>query len=345
MPSIKILQEPGHVYDLLFLFNLHFNMEFHLTSGVIKNKSESDENFFHSIDKHFAPFAEELKVFFHTKADSTCFMTEYYYHPYSDHMTKDYDFNFLLAKLNNHEQIISNILTFYFPELGEKEREEFRSNILIMSETIDGSVYDDSVKSRLYSFFINPDEAITTLIRELCAKERTLEKYRESNMKTLTDTFNSFDAEKLATAFDGYSDDAANIREAEAIYVSMCLVCKNCVHFSYEGSCCTVTLGYDYIEWIAELTCPKNNMCLGDLGDILAEKNRVDIVDYLFENGEVTIKQIEEALNLTCSTAYYHLAMMVRIGMVNTGNRGRTVLYSLNGKYFSAIIGLLRKYI
>ena len=58
----------------------------------------------------------------------------------------------------------------------------------------------------------------------------------------------------------------------------------------------------------------------------------------------VEIRRIQQELGFTGTNAYYHLSLMIKANMVKTRNQGRTVLYSINKRYFDAIRGILSKY-
>ena len=76
----------------------------------------------------------------------------------------------------------------------------------------------------------------------------------------------------------------------------------------------------------------------------LSEKSRIEILDLIQEKKEATIKDIEQELDFTGTNAYYHLSLMIKSNLIKTRNKGRTVLYSINRKCFSAVRALLKKY-
>ena len=115
--------------------------------------------------------------------------------------------------------------------------------------------------------------------------------------------------------------------------MSVCLINKNCFNFMYCKETPILLLGYDYKESIISYNAQKGLPSLKELGDVLTEQNRI-----------ATIKDLERLLSFTGSTAYYHLTMMMRVRMVKARNQGRTVLYSINEKYFELIVGILSKY-
>ena len=109
---------------------------------------------------------------------------------------------------------------------------------------------------------------------------------------------------------------------------------------SYCKETPVLLLGYDYKESIISYNAQKGLPSLKELGDVLTEQNRIAILDLMLERE----KDLERLLSFTGSTAYYHLTMMMRVRMVKARNQGRTVLYSINEKYFGAISEMLRKY-
>ena len=84
---------------------------------------------------------------------------------------------------------------------------------------------------------------------------------------------------------------------------------------------------------------------LDTFGNAIAEKNRVDILDLMMSSGEITIKNLEQVLNLTGTNAYYHLNLMIKANIVKARNKGRTVYYSINKEYFTSVLKFLNRYI
>ena len=119
---------------------------------------------------------------------------------------------------------------------------------------------------------------------------------------------------------------------------------KICMSLYAETTATLLLLGKDYETKIAELKIKKDRPKLDLLGTILPEKNHIDLLDMMAKLGEVTIRDIESELNMNGAGAYYHLSMMLRIGMVKTRNRGRTLLYSLSDDYFSSTANALLQY-
>ena len=96
-------------------------------------------------------------------------------------------------------------------------------------------------------------------------------------------------------------------------------------------------LGSDYIDALQYLSDIKLVPSLNEFGTALSEENRVSILQLIHDRKEVTIKDVEQALDMAGTNAYYHLSLMIRTGMLKTRNQGRTVLYSINRNYFDML--------
>ena len=105
-----------------------------------------------------------------------------------------------------------------------------------------------------------------------------------------------------------------------------------------------VILGADYVDLFRYLAVQNQNPDLGSFGNAISEPNRVAILELMLQREEVTIKDLEQEFRLTGTNAYYHLSLMIKAGMIKTRNRGRTVLYSINKRYFQVLCDALERY-
>lgn len=344
MAQCKFLKSPGYIYDLFYIFSLHFNKEEHLSSDVNKSSIENDTDFQNQIIQDFSPVSDEIELFFHRRKDGRIFMTRYYFEPYQAQFATDYSFQFLMQELINHDRLVENLIEFYFPNMSHDNILRVKSSIVQISSQIDTSEYDELIKRKLYSFLINPEPVIQKLTYELMAKELLLSQYYEKNYRLIVGVQNDFDFDKFAKEVKGFRNIDFLNEEKNEMYFSICLLNKNCVNFFLNSQKVVILLGYDYQESIKDFFSQKYYPNLKEFGDVITEQNRIDILNLLVERKEVTIKDLERLLNFSGSTAYYHLTMMTRCNMVKTRNRGRVVLYSLNDQYFESIIEVLSKY-
>ncbi len=346
MRQFKFVKGPGYVYDLLYIFSLYFNQKERLDLDTNPHELDNDSAFQNQILQDFSPFSDELELFFHLKKSSRGFLPTYYFNPYQNRFSTDFDFNFLLQELMDHDRLVENLIEFYFPDMNQEEIRKSKGSILEMSKRIDtAEEYDELIKRKLYSFLVNPEPIIQKLTYELMVKELMLSQYYKKNYEQIIELQNNFDFDTLAQEIKGFRDIDFLKDESNEVCLSVCLLHKNCVCLFVKSENSTILLGYDYKESIRFYQSRKKFPNLKEFGDIITEQNRIDILNLLVERKEVTIKDLERLLDFSGSTAYYHLTMMMRYNMVKTRNQGRTVFYSLNEQYFESIIEVLSKYI
>ena len=152
------------------------------------------------------------------------------------------------------------------------------------------------------------------------------------------------DAKRVIEVLATTSNWTIDYSDLDEVAISFCLCVKNCLKL-YTAEVSLLVLGAAYETRIAELQSQMQRPALDLLGTVLSEQNRIDLLDLIYKKGEVTIHDIEEELGIAGTNAYYHLSKMLRIGMVNTRNRGRTLLYSFNEEYFISVADALLHYI
>lgn len=346
MRPFKFIKGPGYVYDLFYIFSLYFNQKERLDLDTNPHELDNDSAFQNQILQDFSPFSDELELFFHLKKNSRGFLPTYYFNPYQNRFSTDFDFNFLLQELMDHDRLVENLIEFYFPDMKQEEIRKSKGSILEMSKHIDRAEdCNEVIRWKLYSFLVNPEPIIQKLVYELMGKELMLSQYYEKNYQQLVDMQNEFDFDALAQDIKAFRDIDFLREETSEIYISTCLLNKSCVCLFVQSETVTILLGYDYKDSLMTLHSQKYQPSLKEFGDVITEQNRIDILNLLVERKEITIKDLQKLLDFSGSTAYYHLTMMMRYNMVKSRNQGRTVFYSLNEKYFESIIKVLSKYL
>ncbi|MBE6639326.1 MAG: winged helix-turn-helix transcriptional regulator [Ruminococcaceae bacterium] len=341
--NIKFVQEPGYIADLLYVFSLHFNRTHHLNSDPLYNKMDEDKKHIVSLEKEFADIPEELRIFFFLKPNGRCFMTTCYFSGYADIMSTKYSFDFLLQELMDHNELMNRIIVFYFPDI-EKEVGLYRGSLEKLSQLIDNSEYTELIKRKLYSFFVNPQHHIQKLIYELMAKEVILEKYYKDNYRTILDIQNNFMTSEAILRNICIHLNITLPKEQQFVCLSVCLLNKNCIWAHGDCLIDTIIIGYDYESALSFYSHNSEMPDLKAFGEIFSEQNRIDILRFMCEQKEITSKDLERQLNFTGSTAYYHLTMMLKENMITARNQGRSVLYSINPKYFEMIVWQLNSF-
>ena len=344
MKNIKYIKEPGYIYDLFFLFVLHFNKDFCLTNFINYNKPAEETEFFTKIENDFNDISEDLYLFFYLKENNSCLMTKYYYREFSRYFTTTYNLETVQSALRNSDEVITNLIKYYFMDITASELNECKRSTTAIGRLIRNSTYNDKLKNHLYSFFLEPVPFIQKLSYELMKNEFALSQFWDKNFNKVIEFQDQIDVPNLTNKLKQCKSRNVNIEPFDDIYISICLAAKNCIQADFYENKVLLLLGSDSQNHLDYLTGQNYLPELHVLGTALSEVNRIDILNLILQKEEITIKDIEQELAFTGTNAYYHLSLMIKAGMVKTRNQGRTVLYSINKHYFDLVCKLLSDY-
>jgi len=344
MNQIHLIKEPGYISDLFFLFYLKYNTEQCMEHFVSQKNAEGDRAELARLLRDFAPLSDDLFVFFHATKAPRCFMTQVYFHRYKSHFKTDYNLAFVQRKLSDYAEVTRRLVEFYFDGLSSEELAACVESKPRLFELIRASDYNDTEKSRLYEFFIDPVPYIQKLQYELLAKEVMLAAYYEKNYDRILRAFNGVTADRLIEQLEPLRKVDFIKDEGAAFDLSFTLL--NPFHISLvltdDGG--TVLLGVDYLIGIEEAKNRKSVLRMDDFGAALSEASRLKMLDLMLERGEITCKDLEREFNFSGSTAYHHLTILLKSGAVKSRNEGKTILYSVNSRYFELFLSELEKY-
>lgn len=344
MKNVKFIKEPGYILDLFFLFTLYFNKDYCLTNFINYSHSNEDTEYYNKLLSTLPPIPNELLPFFYISENGKSFITQYYYDTYKDQFVDNYNFELIRDLLTDQDKVIDNIISFFFKGFSENEISECKQSIITVDKLLKRCKYSTDLKCSLYSFFISPVQTIQKLSYELMSKEVILKQQYEKSYKLLSDFQNEFDFDELSKDLHNCQNQKVYVDTFDNVYVSICINHKNHVKTFYTENGLVIILGNDYKEILQHLSIQNNLPELDIFGNAISEPNRLDILNLIYENGEITIRDIEQRLGFTGTNAYYHLSLMIKAGMLKTRNKGRTVLYSLNQKYFDVLCNMLSKY-
>lgn len=342
--KIQLLKEPGYIYDLNFIFCLKFNAQLYIDTLPNDNKKEENVKYFKEIVNRFDDIPNDLYIFFHALETGRAFLPTFYFYPYKDQFATTYNFNYLQKELSNHNKLIRNLIKFYFHDLDDYAVEQCACSLNQMFSAIKNSDYSEEEKNKLYEFFIDPSRYIQLLQYELIQKEFMLSEYYKNNYQTIIDTYNRTTTELLCEQMSGIKD-LTFIKNESNVCVSYCLLNKFCInHFPIVDGYVSL-LGYQYVNILAFVRNQNKEPDLYGLGTALCEESRIKILKFLVKREEVTCKDLEKEFSFSGSTAYHHINIMTKSGLVKTRNEGKTILYSLNEKYISNIIGVFNNFL
>lgn len=337
MKSIRFLKEPGYTYDLFFLFCLYFNKQYFL-------EEQNLESYYRILDEYF-PISDELLLFFYMPDNNLSFMSQYYFSPFKEEFVEGrYNLSMVQASLTDYNQVIENLIKFYFKKMPEESLDHGKWSLQTMNKLIKESTYSGDIKSALYSFFIEPVPIIQRLSYELMAKEFLLSQQYQKSYQDIVGFENTFDFDKLVLGLKTGGNQSIDVNCFENVYISVCINAREFIKIYYYDKVVIILLGFDYKEYIEKMILQDRMPELDVFGNAISEKNRIDILDLMIYKGKITIKDIEKELGFTGTNAYYHLSLMLKADMVKTQNRGRTVLYSINKEYFEAVCKKISHY-
>ena len=342
--KVKFIKSPGYLYDLIFIYILHFNKNLWESDFVNEDNIKSDIEFYKKIESKFLNIPDELKIFFY-KNNGRCFLVEYFLNLISN-ITIDITFDKFRDELLNCDELKNKVINFYFSDckldLSPDSDVILNEDIIKM---IDSSNYSDNIKYRLLSFFVSPEKYGKQLIYDLMAKEPLLSQYYEKNYSILIDIQNNFNLEDLLISMNKMDGKDININDNSEIYITLCLITKNIVNVIFLETSYLFFLGYDFNHLLKTLINRNDKMEVDVFGKILSDKHRLKILDMLLEKEEMSTSDIAENLSVTINSAFYHLEMMSQVGILYYRNEGRTVFYRINYNYIkNGSEAILKKY-
>lgn len=341
MPDMKLLKEPGYIYDLFFIFFWKCNKD---RFGELFDLDQEEVASFESVLQEFEPISDDLFVFFHALKNGRCFIPYHYFSPYREFFCSEYNLAFLQEKLSDHSGLCKKMIGYYFYDLTQEQIDSCAASLTQLFDVIKTSSYSDFEKIRLYEFFVNPSSYIRKLCCELVNVEERLAKYYEKNYTKILDAYNSITLDNLQQQIHSYGQTGFRADCFDTLYLSFCLLNKNCVSYYLFLESAVMLWGYDYASSLERLQKKKVNVKLNELGMALCEENRIKILEYILEKGAATCKEMERQFSFSGSTAYHHLTTMTKYGVLKTYSEGKTVYYSINQKYFKKAIEVLQRF-
>ena len=335
-----LLRDPGYLYDLNFIFCLKFNRPLYIRN-LPEDKQEEAAQFFDEISELFADIPDDLYIFFHANESEHAFLPTFYFNPYQDQNPTTYNFKFLLKELSDQNKLIRNVVRFYFYNLDEETVEQCASSLNLIFSYIKKSDYSVEEKNKLYEFFVEPSSYIQTLQYELMTKEVILSAYYKENYQKIIDIYNRTTFELLCEQLKDYRTIDFIHDGNMTFYTSYCLINQYLILFFPSENRVLAMFGCNYISILNDAKNTDKHVSLYSFGTALGDENRLKILKFILKSKEISCKDLEKEFSFSGSTAYHHITIMVKSGLIQTRNEGKTILYSLNKKYVVEIINIL----
>ncbi|MBR2464060.1 MAG: winged helix-turn-helix transcriptional regulator [Clostridia bacterium] len=344
MPNMKVLRDPGFLYDLNYLFYAKFNTQLCIDSLADETKKEAYKKYLKETLQHFGEISDDLYVFYHAIKNDPCFITTFYMNPYQKQFATDFDFKYFKSLLVDTDELIKNLIRFYLHDLSEEALGECFSSTEKLFSYIKASKYSGEEKSKLYEFFINPAPYLQALQYELIEKEILLSVYYKDNYDKIIEAHNNTTFEVLCQPVTGEKDLSFLNDNDQVLYTSYCLLHKYLMKLFFVSEGAIYLLGCDYVSIINALVKAKKTQSLDVICGALSEPSRVQILNLLLERKEATCKDLEKHFSFSGSTAYHHISLLAKAGAVKVRNEGKTIYYSIDKKYFNMLRKQLKAY-
>ena len=344
MNKIQLLKEPGYIYDLNFIFCLKFNMQAYIDNLPNDNEKEKNIAYFKDILNQFNDIPDDLFVFFHAIEADRAFLPSFYFYPYQGMFATTYNFQFLQNELSDQDKLIRNLIKFYFDKLDDELVERCASSSNSIFSQIKESNYSCEEKLKLYEFFMNPSRYIQLLQFQLVQKEVKLSEYYKNNYQIIIDLYNQ-------TSFEILSDHLKTLEDLtidgdnEILYISYCLLNKLSISLWLTKKGYMPLLGYEYVYMMGHKKEIDNDEELYNFAVALSEESRVKMLKFLVDQTEFTCKDLEKRFNFSGSTAYHHISIMLKNGLLSTRNEGKLIVYSLNKDCIKNVIKTLNSFL
>jgi len=341
--DMTLLRAPGYIYDLLFVFATYFNAE-DMANNLNDESNQRKDDFLEFLKSEVRPYfgdiPDDLYIFFHSLEHGRCFVSSKYFKAAS---LKDINFENFCASLSDKETLVRNIIKFYFHTLDEETVETLAASKEKIFPFIKKSAYSAEEKAKLYEFFLDPDHYVELFFKQLKEKEKLLAKYYADNSAAVTELFDNTTLEAFAEQTkELYTEDFCKAENTK-YYFSVCILNKNLVLYMGKDNDIFFIVGSEYKESIESIKLGKKPDLKG-FGCVLAEESRVKILAYMLKNGEATCKDLEKNFSFSGTTAYHHVTMMARVGIVKSHVVKKTVYYSINKNYVDKVLKVLLDY-
>jgi len=346
MGIVKFVDELGLLRDLLYIYITKFNDSHSADENSTVINDGKEEIDLQNIIKDFSEIPDELEVFFHINENGNCFISNYLLNVSEDEL-EVFSADSYKNAISDYQKTAFGLLTFYFPETKKDPsllETDYQGEL---SDIISKSNYPDSFKFALLKFFISPEKYVKLLLRDMAKKKIEVADYVKANQERIEKEKGSFDQGALSRQLMLSKNNTVDIMDYETVYVTFCLVNKRLIMIKPNRGYAVVALGVDYMYYLkSQFTqYDENASNLLMFGKVISEKVRLEMIDMLIRNNEMTNTEMARELDLTPASCYYHTEMMQKTDILNYRTKGREVFFSIDENAFMSYGRLVFGYI
>lgn len=342
--TIAFSEKFGVLWDTVYSLHIQHNTV-HFREVAEKNADVAEE--LNTMEQYLQPvtFAETAPFFYRLNGGMSFMLL--YISKYLDapHAAEDLTVKAFWTYLQNDEKLVTKLLMYYFPALTEAEAEALKSSPKKAVPMIrEAQGVDSEIKIDLMDIILNEEQNVQKLLGEILNREPGIKELRAKRAAEFADLQLSFDAKKVADFLKNDRRIKLDVSIFPNWFVTFTLFPMDMIKLYWTDDQLLLLLGTVYQNTIEQYANLMSKVNLQVVGAALAEKNRLEFLDYLLEKGEATGKDIERDFHLTGTNTYYHLSYLTRAGLLQTRSRGRNIVYSIDPEAIRAIKECLSKY-
>lgn len=327
---MKYVKIPGQIYDLTKLFSYHFNKS--ALDKINENPEEYEQAYLNVLNGE--QISDDLFPFFYSVEGASNFVSQKVFADNQNDFLNDDFFGTFCKKLKISD-LFGELLLYYCNIANIDDNKLEKIDALSPEQVytlLKNATIPDKVKLQLVHFCMNKSYYAELLIGEMESKFMLVEKYFQKAKTKVEYSQRLIEAESSDT--DILAALGITPETDETIHCSVSSTEDKMAVVYSDGKNRCVIIGYGTIDKLQELLGSRSfDMYLVSkaLSDIL----RISVVNMVKDRGEMNTTEIANAFGKGLTAVFYHLNMLAEAHVLNTRNRGRTVLYSVNTELFN----------
>lgn len=339
MNNIKFYREPAFVFDLITLFVYKYDKKNVLKNLYIDNPDEIEITI-NSILLD-SDFPKELLPFFYFRydalslGDDISFATRTFIYNLFNTDIEKYSFDTVIKAIDEVD-IFRKMVKFYTDEdvididMSPKE----------LYQILDKTNISDSIKLYLIYFNDNKKQYVDLFKNQLIEKAGLLKAYYQQNESAVSKVIKLIEDEVVFNKICNLNKIVLD--EQYKLNLSVSLLCEFVIWKAKDD---LIILGYNFNDKIDEYENEIIKLDYMNIGRVISEKMRLDILNLLKRDGEKSTTELAKIYKVALPTMFYHLNMMFVARMVSTRNEGRKVYYKINNEFFIKFSDKMKNYI
>ena len=314
----------GQLYDLISVYQTHFGFS---------QKNEKNELYFAKIEN--GDILDEFMPFFYP-LNGKVFIENILFNDI-DRFKND-ELTSIFESFLDYRSLTNHLLRFYFKYSEISFVDGDYSSLQSIGKIVSKSELPNDLKNNLLSFLFEPVVLTQKFVANMIYIAKQIPKLYENSMKRITDLMNFVDSDKLSEIVRRYADGPFDLDKPT--YYSIGVLRPDDITVRCMADCQLAYLGMNYEENINK----KEEFRIDLFGNVISEQNRLTILDYILKKGSATTSEINHIFGYSGTTSYYHLAMMLKIGMIKSELKGKTLHYSINKEFFAKVVAYMKKF-